>query len=103
MAANEVHVNDIGTVFKLTAKDQTGATFDISAASGLSIIFQKPDGTSVEKTASLSTDGTDCNFHYFYVTGDINDAGKWSVQGSLNYGTSGWYTDIAKFTVYRNI
>ncbi len=56
MAANEIHLNDIGTVFELTMMDGD-AVVDISSATNMEIKFQKPGppGTTGTKTAGGKT------------------------------------------------
>ena len=45
MAQDEIHKNDVGTVFELTIKDGQ-ATVDVSTTTAKQIIFRKPDGSS---------------------------------------------------------
>jgi len=51
MASGEVHVDDIGTRFLVTVKDD-GVVVDISSASSLAINFRKPDDTVVNRTGT---------------------------------------------------
>jgi len=101
MAADEVHVNDIGTQFRLTVKDGTDVV-DVSAASTLYIYFYKPDGTILTKTATLVNDGTDGLIQYTTVDGDINVVGRWKLQAYVQLGTSVFYSDVQVFKVHRN-
>ena len=78
--AEEVHVGDIGTIFRATMYD--GSTvLDISGASTLQLIFAKPDGTTLTKTAVLTNDGTDGIMEYITVDGDLDTKGDWKIQG----------------------
>ena len=58
MAANEIHKDDIGTVFTLTVKDGS-AVVNVASASSKLIKFRKPGGVIISKTAEFVTDGTD--------------------------------------------
>jgi len=48
MAANEIHINDVGTKFLVTVTDGTSAV-NISSATTKEFIFQKPSGTKLTK------------------------------------------------------
>lgn len=103
MAANEIHVDDVGTKFNLTIKDDDGNIVDISTASNYDIIFRKPDGTILTKDAVFITDGSDGKIRYTTVAGDLDQYGKWSIQAFIDFGSTEWYTDVSPFTVYKNI
>ena len=103
MAAGEVHENDIGTVFKLTVKDQDGVIVDISSASTKQIIFKKPGGNILTKTASFQTDGTDGIIKYTTLSGDLNEKGIWQIQAYVVITAGTFYSDVLEFKVYPNI
>jgi len=100
--ASEIHYGDIGVNFNITVMNGT-AVLNVSNASSISIIFQKPDGSDLIKTATLVTDGTDGNIRYTSVSGDLDQIGTWQIQAKVNFGASVFSTDIQKFKVYRNI
>ena len=75
MSIGEVHVGDIGTIFRHTVYDQDGDIVDISTADPIKIIFNKPDGTALVKTAELTGDGTDGQMEYTTITADLSVAG----------------------------
>ena len=52
MAREEVHVGDIGTEFRALVKDGD-TVVDLTDVSTLEMFFEKPDGTTVTKAASL--------------------------------------------------
>lgn len=79
-ARGEVHVDDVGTRFELTLEDGDGNAVDISSASRLELVFRRPDGTTITRTATLSGSGADGKLYYDSVAGDITIAGQWSVQ-----------------------
>jgi hypothetical protein len=100
--ASEIHAGDIGVNFNITVMNGT-AVLNVSNANSISIIFQKPDGSDLIKTATLVTDGTDGNIRYTSVSGDLDQIGTWQIQAKVNFGASVFSTDIQKFKVYRNI
>ena len=83
MSSTPSHIGDVGTVVEFTAKDENGATINISAATTLEIIFRKPSQAVVTRTAVFTTDGTDGLFRYVTVAGDFDEAGKWVRQGHV--------------------
>jgi hypothetical protein len=101
MAKNEVHKNDVGTVFEFTVKDGS-VVVDLSAAT-ISVKFRKPNGTVLTKTGVLLNDGTDGKMKYTTVLNDLSDAGDWSVQAVITIGTGTWNTDIQHFRVFDNL
>lgn len=100
MAANEIHVGDVGTVFSLNIY-QDGELADLSPAIDLKFIFLKPDGVCIERTASIGA-----NNHimtYTSIAGDLDVAGSWKMQGKVTFAASSFSTDAQKFKVYDNI
>ena len=103
MAANEVHQNDIGTKFLVTIKDGSDAVNVASATSTKQIIFKKPSGTSMTKTASFNSDGTDGKIYYTVVADDLDEVGTYEIQGKVVITDGTFYTDIQTFKVHRNL
>ncbi len=103
----QAHVNDIGTIFRVTVNDTTStgsATIaDISTASTKKFIFKRPDGTTFERTAVFTTDGSDGNIQYISVDGDLNVAGTWSLQAYVATGAGTWSTSVGTFKVHENL
>ena len=102
MAANEVRVGDIGTRFKVTVKDGASVV-SLSGATTKQIILKKPDGTKLTKSAEFSSDGTDGVMHYDTVSGDLDVAGIWKLQGKVVISAGTFSTDIYSFKVHRNL
>ncbi len=105
MAAGEVHVGDIGTIFRLTIKDGADIV-DVSGASAREIIFRKPGADRLVKTSVFPSggDGTDGQIEYKSKAGDLNEDGLWQWQGKLTWVSGDlWYTDVANFEVFENI
>jgi hypothetical protein len=96
-------VDDIGTVFKATIKDEDGVVVDVSGAGTLELVFRKPDGTAVVKTAVFTTDGEDGVIQYITIADDMDTEGEWRVQGYVKIATSEFHSDVHRFRVYPNL
>tara|TARA_R110000751_G_scaffold28193_1_gene73808 strand:- start:362 stop:670 length:309 start_codon:yes stop_codon:yes gene_type:complete len=101
MASNEIHVNDIGTTFQLTFKDD-GSVVNISSAT-ITIMLQGPDDTTLSKTGVLVNTGTDGKAKYVTVSGDLATPGTWKLQGKLVIGATAYYSDVHTFMVHKNL
>lgn len=95
----QIRVGDIGTVIRLTFKDENNAPLNISAQTTLEFYFQKPDRTVVVKNASVETDGSDGSAIYTLVQDDIDQDGNWKIEGKVALPTGTWKTDIHIFPV----
>ena len=102
--ASEIHVDDIGTRFQVTIKDD-GSVVDLSAASGLTISFRKPSDTVVNRTASTLSDGSVVSgvMYYDSVSGDLDEAGNYKLQAKVVLTSGTFYTDIHTFKVHCNL
>ena len=100
--ASEIHVNDIGTRFLVTIKDD-GVIVDISAASSVTMMFKKPDDEVVNKAGTLYTDGTDGQVYYDTLVGDLDEAGQYKLQAKVVLAAGTYYTDIYSFQVHCNL
>jgi len=103
MSDSTIHVDDIGTAFRATVLDESGEIVDLSSAVTTTFIFGKPDGSTISRSASLTTDGTDGKLEYRTVSGDLDSHGSWTMQVFLDFGTTSWYSTISKFKVYKNL
>ena len=102
--ANEIHVDDKNTRFIITISDSDCVAINISAYTTLNIIFTKPDGTIVTKTALFVTDGTDGQIYYATVAGDLDQSGVWKIQAYVGSGSStAFSSNIKIFKVYCNL
>jgi hypothetical protein len=100
--ASEIHYGDVGVNFNITVMNDT-VPLDVSNANNIYIIFEKPDGTDVTKTASLINDGSDGNIRYTTIVGDLDQVGTWQIQAKVDFGSSVFSTEIQKFKVQRNL
>ena len=102
MAQNEIHKGDIGTTLKTTVKNAS-VVVDISAATTKNILLGKPDGTSLTKSGSFTTDGTDGDLEYATISGDLDQIGCWKLQAHIVTSSGEWKSDLSIFEVYKNI
>ena len=103
----QAHVNDIGTIFRVTVYDMTstgGTTVaDINTATTKQFTFKRPDGTTFDRTAVFTTDGTDGQIQYLSVDGDLNVPGTWHLQAYVVTPAGSWKTEFGLFRVYENL
>ena len=102
MSANEIHLNDIGTKFQVTVKDGDSVV-NISSASTKLLIFKKPSGTKMTKTAAFTSDGSDGKIDYTVIADDLDEVGTYQLQGNVVISDGTFYTDIQTFKVHRNL
>lgn len=99
---SQIHQSDIGTKLLITVKDD-GSVVDISSASSLTILIKKPDGTILSRTGVLETDGTDGKMYYIVVSGDLDSAGVYKIQGRVALSSGTFSTSTANFKVHCNL
>jgi hypothetical protein len=75
---SKIYVGDVGTVIRLNVDPDELGTIDISTASTLKILVQKPDKTEVEWTATQYQDTT--KIEYSTVDGDLDQKGTYKIQ-----------------------
>ena len=106
MAKNEIRINDIGTKFLITIKDNESVV-DISGtgsdAENKRIIFKKPSDSQLDKPASFNSDGTDGKLYYTTESGDLDEDGIWKLQAKVIIGSQTFHSDIHTFKVHRNL
>jgi len=95
-----IYVGDVGTVFKIKVVDcSDNSAIDISASTLRQIIFKKPTGTFVTKTAVLSSGGVDGYMQYTVIAGDLDMSGSWEIQGYVEGSGFVNSTTVGTFTV----
>lgn len=102
---SEIHVGDIGTVYRVRALSD-GEDFDISTADTLELIFKMPNGIVLHKTGVLGTDGsptTQWFIEYEVQPGDgigspgefHDNPGKFSFQAFVHFPDGKqWHSNI---------
>lgn len=104
MPVNEIHQNDIGTIFEITLKDDAGVV-DLTGATTLNILFKKPDeaGTIVTKPGVPDADPKLGILRYTTIAEDLDVPGGWKVQVFLVLPGGSWSSDVGGFTVHENL
>lgn len=98
-----IHQNDIGTTLLVTICDCSNNAIDISTADTKQIVLKKPSGSTLTKTATFITDGSDGKIQYVVQSGDMDEVGTWKVQGVVTIGAYTWHSNFESFKVYRNL
>lgn len=103
----EAHINDIGTIFRVTVYDttSTGGTeiANISAATTKTFTFKNPNGQTFTRNATFTTDGVDGQVEYATVDGDLNIAGTWGIQAYIATPSGSHRTNVGTFRVFENL
>ena len=103
MAAGEVRVGDIGTLFRATITDGSTAV-DVSLFTSSVFWFKPPRSTSFMKTAVFTSGGTDGLVEYTSTGADVLDEpGSWKLQWRGISPTVNLRSDIYEFTVHKNL
>jgi len=103
MAATDtdIHVNDIGTVFRITIKE-SGSIVDLSSGSPTANILwlKKPDGTSASYVTEFTTDGSDGKIQYIVSGSDVLDqSGNWRITANVNTSGGQWTATAIEFII----
>lgn len=101
--ADGAQVGDLGIQLIVQVLDQDGAVIDIGAATTMKIKLLKPDGAAVDKTALLYSDGRDGKMVYTTISGDLNQAGLYQLQGKLTLNGTAKSTRLATLIVAVNV
>jgi hypothetical protein len=97
----DIHVADVGTVFRCTITDSGSPVPLNSGISGSNVIlFRKPDGTVLSVPAVFESDGSDGIIKYT-VTGSsvLDQSGTWQLTANVNTYTGKWTATAVAFTV----
>lgn len=100
--ADEIHVNDVGTQFRLLITDD-GEAVDISNSTNVVIFFRKPSGTKIEKEANFYNDGSDGIVFCTSEDGDLDEIGTYKIQAKVEINESAFHSSVASFKVHHNI
>jgi len=102
MPREEIHKDDIGTIFEVTIKDGDDVV-DVSGATTKQIILMPPKGTKKTKAAGFLNSGTDGIITYTTVDGDLNEFGTWGLQAFVVLSGGTWSSTIEDIEVYDNL
>jgi len=97
------HVNDFGTIFRITLTDADGVAVDISTATTKQILFENPDGIAVTKVAVFYTDGTDGTIEWVAAAGVLILQGLWKIQGRVLSGGFQYSSEKGNFRLGTNL
>lgn len=100
--ACEIHVGNI-TQFKITVATCDETPINLSTATTMDFLLQKPDGSLLIRAGGFYTDGTDGIVVYTTTTSDLDQQGSWRYQLHLIYDSNEQYTNIVKFKVFANL
>ena len=101
---SQIHVDDVGTRFLITIKDDS-STVDLSDATLKQLNFRKPDDSIINRSGSFISGVSQASgvMYYDSVVGDLNQAGNYKLQGKVSIPSGTYYTDIHTFKVYCNL
>lgn len=103
MAADEIHVGDVGTTFQATIRD-SGTSMDISGFTTKLFFLRQPGGSITTITASfIGGSGTAGVIGFTATSSHFDQTGKFKLQAYLNDGTNTFRSDIYEFTVHPNL
>lgn len=102
-STDEIHLDDIGTIFEITLYDEGAIVTQVSSATLKQIKILKPDGTLMAKTAAFKTDGSDGIIQYEAISGDLDTLGSYKIQGYVEMPCGNFHSSIGKFKVHRNL
>jgi len=98
----EIHVEDIGTVFEVQLIDCDGVV-DLTGISVNAFHVTDPDGLKTIKTGTLLTDGTDGTVLWTTIAGDLHMDGTWQLQVWVTLPLGVWHSAIQTFKVKENL
>ncbi len=94
-----IRVGDYSFTFEDTIVDENGVAANLSLATHIYYKFQKPDGTEIQCTGQLSTDGTDGMVKYIVEATLFTISGVWQYQINVVTLTRNWNSCITSFFV----
>ena len=103
---DKVQLGAVGVHLKFPITDQDNKPLDVSQATTLNLVFKKPDGSIVVKTAALVNTGTDGLVEYVTEAGFLDQVKTWRVQCEIvdpNINNIDLPTEIGEFTVGGNL
>lgn len=96
---DKIRNEDAGVQIIVTLYNPDGEIVDVSSSSAIAFKFEKPDGSILETTGSLYSDGTDGKVDYTTQTGDIDQVGIWKYQVYVTLGGGILHTRKEKIRV----
>lgn len=97
---NDIRLNDFGTRFLVTVKDQDNEIYPITSKT-IEFWFRKPDGEILSKTPTLVETGVYGQCYYVTQSGDINALGLWRLQLKITDTGEQFFSEIYPFRVTK--
>jgi hypothetical protein len=100
---DHIQIGATNLAIKLQIKDGNN-NMNISSASTLTMIIERPNNTLITGSAALFTDGTDgIMVYYTSGSGDLTLAGQYNAQAYIVMTGFTGYTTPVHFMVYENL
>ena len=90
-------------IVEYNADTKLDAIVDIAGGTGLTITIQRPDLTTLTRTAGLSTDGVDGKMSILTEAGDLTLDGTYYVQSFVTLGVWSGTSSVGQFDVEKNL
>jgi hypothetical protein len=101
--SSDIQVGTIGLKIELGLRERYDV-LNVSSASPINIIIEKPDNSKTTYPASFLTDGTDGVIYYTTTTtGDLDQAGTYSIQAYMEMSGFKGYSTVSVFEVHANL
>ncbi|HXH05869.1 MAG TPA: hypothetical protein VNI83_04690 [Vicinamibacterales bacterium] len=98
MSHQEVRLGDTGTKLRVALLD--GETpVDLSALVVGKLKLRKPDGTVIERVATVVPPPSSGVLEYTTIAGDLDQVGQWEIQAYIEVGTGQWHSTREIFVV----
>jgi hypothetical protein len=92
------HIGDVHRI-RITVKSNGVA---VPLTGPITFRLKRPTaGTTFDRAATLTTDGSDGKAEYLTAAGELDEGGTWEVQ--LKDGSGPWRADVIKFQVLGNL
>lgn len=98
----DVQYGDKGTKITITVLHGTEIV-DISSSLEKYIYLKPKNGTTITKTASFETDGTDGKMYAITDEDDFASTGEMSIQGRVVFVNGDWRTTIKTIRINKNL
>lgn len=100
----KVQKTNISVNVILTMKED-GVVVNLASVTTKEIVFRKPDGTTVTKSAAFVTDGADGKIKYATESGFLDQTGVWELQPHFVFPGGGFTGrgEVVQFVVKDNL
>ncbi len=95
MATGKIYKDDWGVVFSVYVG------IDLTSASAYKLKIIKPDGRSVEWTATITSPATSGYLGYTSASGDLDVTGNYKLNAYVTFASGAFTGETAIFRVYK--